>query len=54
MTKVYISLDLGTDSSGGIVTNRELEAMKVIDNDVKQLGYNDIHPVGDTVTTQDV
>lgn len=56
MTKLYISTDLGVNSSGGTVVNHELNAMKTLCNnnnnnnnneeieDIIQLGYKDIHP----------
>lgn len=43
--KLYISTDLNVNSSGGIVAKKELEAMKELDKDVIELGFQDIHPL---------
>ena len=43
--KLYISTDLGINSSGGIVVKHELEAMKSLDDNVIQLNHEDIHPI---------
>lgn len=48
MTKLYISTDLGANSSGGTVSNHELNAMKELaretNDNVITLGHNDNHP----------
>lgn len=49
MSKLYISTDLNVNSSGGIVAQKELEAMKEFaketNEDVLQLSFNDVHPL---------
>lgn len=44
MNSLYISNDLGTNSSGNLVSKHELEALKSLGN-VTQLGYHDINPL---------
>lgn len=41
---LFISLDLGTNSSGNLVAEHELEFLKSISDNVIQLGYRDINP----------
>jgi glycosyltransferase involved in cell wall biosynthesis len=41
---LFISLDLGTNSSGNIVSTHELEFLKSISDNVIQLGYEEISP----------
>ena len=49
MTYIYISAELGVQSSGGLVSSHELEAMKKLssetNDEVKQLSFQDINPV---------
>lgn len=44
MNSLFISLDLGTNSSGNIVASRELEFLKSISDNTIQLGYREISP----------
>lgn len=45
MSKLYISHDLGTNSSGNIVSSQELLALESLGDNVIKLGYQDISPV---------
>lgn len=45
MTKLYISPDLGTNSSGNLVSLHELEALQSLGNNVIQIGYDQMNPV---------
>lgn len=44
MTKLYISTDLGVDSSGGLVCKYELEAMKSLGDNVIEFGPKNVGP----------
>lgn len=48
MTFIYISTDLGIQSSGGTVAKYELEALKTLaketNDNVVEIGFNDVHP----------
>jgi glycosyltransferase involved in cell wall biosynthesis len=44
MTNLYISPDLGTNSSGGLITENELDALESLGNAVIKIGYDDISP----------
>jgi glycosyltransferase involved in cell wall biosynthesis len=45
MNNLFISFDLGTNSSGNVVCQQELEALKSFGDEVIQIGHNDIDPV---------
>lgn len=44
MNSLFISLDLGTNSSGNLVSEHELEFLKSTSDSTIQLGYQDISP----------
>ncbi len=45
MTKIYVSTDLGVNSSGGLVCKYELQAMKSLGDNVIEIGPKDVGPV---------
>ena len=44
MPNLFVSYDLNTNSSGGIICNQELEALASIDSDIIKIGHNNMSP----------